>query len=242
MGIYLLKVNNNLQNIEEDNKLLSSLIDNNTTGSFTNLNTNFNKLYNNNSKNSSNNNIINNISNNESNDKNENNEQKLKEEINNDNNKIKGVLDINKEILKYQNNLKNKIKLLEEEIEIQKNKNLNFFVEIKNELYDFNEEKISLSKYTNLMELYEKEQETNKILEQKYISSIEKINSNLLKYFKKMNCELEIVGLENNIITTSLESNNNKIIDNSNNINKCDINKKNNLHFDYSDIFKTKSI
>ena len=236
------KINNNFQSIDEDtNKYIPSL-GNNTTGSFTNINSNLIKL-NNNSKNSSDKNI-----NNNNNDLNEESKKNLvikKNDINNDDNFNEEYLDINKEILKYQNNLKNKIKSLEEEAEIQKNKNLNFFIEIKNEFYDFNEDKIPLSKYTNLLKLYEKEQETNKILEKKYISQIENIQNNLLKYFKKINCEFEIEN--NNIITTSSLENDNKDkkIDNSQNniiINKFDSNKKNNLHFDYSNMFKTKSI
>ena len=236
------KFNNNFQSIDEDtNKYIIPSLDNNTTGSFTNINSNLIKL-NNNSKNSSDKNITNN------NDLNEENKKNLiikKNDINNDDNFREGYLDINKEILKYQNNLKNKIKSLEEEVQIQKNKNINFFIEIKNEFYDFNEDKIPLSKYTNLLKLYEKEQETNKTLEKKYISQIENIQNNLLKYFKKINYELEIEN--NNIITTSSLENDNKDkkIDNSENnniINKFDSNKNNNLHFDYSNMFKTKSI
>ena len=233
---------NNLQNTDEDNKFICTL-DNNTTGSFTNINSNLQKLFSNNSKNSSYKNTLNNNSENDFNEGNDKNEKINKDSLNNDDNINEGYLDINKEILKYQNNLKNRIKSLEEEIEIQKSKNLNFFIEIKNDLYDFNEEKISYSKYTNLMKLYEKEQETNKILEKKYISSIEKINNNLLKYFKKMNCEIELEGIENNNIITSSLGNENKInISSGGNMNKSVYNKVNNLHFDYSDIFKTKSI
>ena len=227
------KINNNLQNNEEENnRYISSLLDNNNnTGSFSNFNNNLNKLYNNNSKNSNEPNINNNDFENDIN-------KNTQNEINKDNdtNSNNNYLDINKEILKYQNNLKNRIKSLEEEVEIQKNKNLNFFIEIKNELCDFNEEKISLSKYINLMKLYEKEQETNKILEKKYISTIEKINTNLLNYFKKINFELVIdENIPKNIITTSQE-NEKKYEKNSN------INRGNNLHFDYSNMFKAKSI
>ena len=228
------KINNN---IEEDNKYISSLnLDNNTTGSFTNINYNLNKI-NNNSKNSSDNNL--NINNTESKEEDKNLEIKESDINTNSHN----YLDINKEILKFQNNLKNKIKSLEEEVEIQKNKNLNFFIEIKNELYDFNEEKISLSKYTNLMQLYQKEQETTKNLEKKYISCVEKINSNLLNYFKKMHCELEIDGIESNI--TNVISNSSENTDDKNSKkfeNKVEINKSSNLHFDYSNKSKTKSI
>jgi hypothetical protein len=138
-------------------------------------------------------------------------------------------LNINKEILKYQNNLKNKIKSLEEEVEIQKNKNLNFFIEMKNELYDLNEEKIPLDKYTNLLKLYEKEKENNKILEKKYIEIVEKILNNLVKYFKKMNINLETESMENNILTSSTED---KFTNKKNKYNS------NNLNFDYSNMKK----
>ena len=239
---FKLKSNINI-NEDESNKFISPLLDNNTTGSFPNNNNyNINRLNNNNISKSSNDIKIINSNKNESY---EENKIFLKDKnngiINEDNNENNNDnLNINKELLKYQNNLKNKIKALEEEVETLKNKNLNFFLEIKNELCDFNEEKISLSKYINLIKLYEKEQETNKKLEKNYISSIEKINNNLLNYFKKMNCEFEIDSNEKNIITNSQE---NKKTDNiKNDLNKYVLNKTNNLHFDYSNLFKAKSI
>ena len=226
------KISSNIiVNEDESNKYISTLLDDNVTGSFpNNNNSNMNRLNNNNSKRSNDKKIINNESYEE-------NKIILKDEKNEINNKDNfDYLDINKDLLKYLNNLKNKIKLLEKEVESLKNKNFNFFLEIKNELYDFNEEKISLSKYNNLIKLYEKEQETNKNLEKNYITLIEKINKNLLIYFKKMNCEFEIESKEKNIITNSQESIKNDKIKND------DLIKRNNLHFDYSNLFKAKSI
>ena len=233
-------INNLINNNSEDNIKYTSSLDNNTntTGSFANINSNLNKLNNNNSKNSSDMKNLNNNDLVEDNDK-------ILENKKNEINDIEGHLDINKEILKFQNNLKNKIKSLEEEVQTEKNKNLNFFIEIKNDLCEFNEEKVPISKYTNLVNLYEKEQETNKILEKKYINYIENINNNLIKYYKKMNCELEIGNIQNNIITISTDENNgNNILGNNLNIkeNKNNLNKDNNLHFDYSNMKKAISI
>ena len=243
------KINNNFQNNEEENnKNVSSLLDNNdSTGSFANFNNNINKIGNINSKPINEKKNINKYCNNvickNTSSQKEINENIIKKNPEDENNN--NYLNVNKELLKYQNNLKNRIKNLEEELEIQKNKNINFFVEIKNELCDFNEEKISLSKYTNLMKFYEKEQETNKILEKKYISTIEKINNNLLNYFKKINCEIAIdENISENIITSSQE--NEKIYQspqkNEKNAKNSDKNKGNNLHFDYSSMVKAKSI
>ena len=219
-----LKNSNNFNNAEDDNNKISlPLIDNNTTGSFTNIISSLNKL---------DNNDINTINNNndfvEDYKKVKNNRYDINNNDDESNNSDQN-LNINKEILKYQNNLKNKIKLLEEEVEIQKNKNLNFFIEMKNELYDLNEEKIPLDKYTNLLKLYEKEKENNKILEKKYIEIVEKILNNLVKYFKKMNINLETESMENNILTSSTED---KFINKKNKYNS------NNLNFDYSNMKK----
>ena len=217
-----LKNSNNFNNIEdENNKNNLPLVDNNTTGSFTNIISSLNKLDNNDLN---------------TNDFFEDN-KKIKNKrydinSNNEDSNSNGndqSLNINKEILRYQNNLKNKIKSLEEEVEIQKNKNLNFFIEMKNELYDLNEEKIPLDKYTNLLKLYEKEKESNKILEKKYIEIVEKIHNNLIKYFKKMNLNLENESMENNILISSNEDN---FPTNKNKYNS------NNLNFDYSNMKK----
>ena len=100
---------------------------------------------------------------------------------------------------------------------------------MKNELYDLNEEKIPLDKYTNLLKLYEKEKENNKILEKKYIEIVEKILNNLVKYFKKININLETESMENNILTSSTED---KFTNKKNKYNS------NNLNFDYSNMKK----
>ena len=221
-----LKNSNNFNNTEdESNKINLPLVDNNTTGSFTNIISSLNKLDNNDLNT---NDFVedNKKIKNKRYDINSNNEDSNRNSNSNSNDQS---LNINKEILRYQNNLKNKIKSLEEEVEIQKSKNLNFFIEMKNELYDLNEEKIPLDKYTNLLKLYEKEKETNKILEKKYIEVVEKIHNNLVKYFKKMNFNLESENMENNILTSLTEDN---FPTNKNKYNS------NNLNFDYSNMKK----
>jgi hypothetical protein len=219
-----LKNSINFNNAEDDNNKISlPLIDNNTTGSFTNIISSLNKLDNNDlNANNNNNDFV------EDYKKVKNNRYDINNNDDESNNSDQN-LNINKEILKYQNNLKNKIKSLEEEVEIQKNKNLNFFIEMKNELYDLNEEKIPLDKYTNLLKLYEKEKENNKILEKKYIEIVEKILNNLVKYFKKININLETESMENNILTSSTED---KFTNKKNKYNS------NNLNFDYSNVKK----
>lgn len=215
-----LKNSNNFNNIEdENNKNSLPLIDNNNTGSFTNIISSLNKL----------DNIDLNTNDFVEDNKNIKNKRYDINSNNKDNDNNDQSLNINKEILKYQNNLKNKIKSLEEEVEIQKNKNLNFFIEMKNELYDLNEEKIPLEKYTNLLKLYEKEKESNKILEKKYIEIVEKIYNNLVKYFNQLNLNLESENMENNILTSSNEDNFP--------INKNKYN-SNNLNFHYSNMKK----
>ena len=223
-----LKNSNNFNNTEdESNKINLPLVDNNTTGSFTNIISSLNKLDNNDLNT---NDFVedNKKIKNKRYDINSNNEDSNRNSNSNSNSNDQS-LNINKEILRYQNNLKNKIKSLEEEVEIQKSKNLNFFIEMKNELYDLNEEKIPLDKYTNLLKLYEKEKETNKILEKKYIEVVEKIHNNLVKYFKKMNFNLESENMENNILTSLTEDN---FPTNKNKYNS------NNLNFDYSNMKK----
>ena len=217
-----LKNSNNFNNTEdENNKISLPVIDNNTTGSFTNIISSLNKLDNNDLN-------TNDFFEDNKKIKNKRYDINSNNEDNNGNSNVQ-ILNINKEILRYQNNLKNKIKSLEEEVEIQKNKNLNFFIEMKNELYDLNEEKIPLDKYTNLLKLYEKEKESNKILEKKYIEVVEKIHNNLVKYFKKMNLNLENESMENNILISSTEDN---FPANKNKYNS------NNLNFDYSNMKK----
>ena len=212
-----LKNSNNFNPEDEHNKINLPITDNNTTGSFTNIISSLNKLDNND------------LNTNDFVEDNKKIKNKRYDIYNNNEDDNSYDLKINKEILKYLNNLKNKIKSLEEDVEFQKNKNLNFFIEMKNELYDANEEKIPLDKYTNLLKLYEKEKENNKNLEKKYIEIVEKIHNNLDKYFKKMNLNLESESKENNLLISSTEDN---FPTNKNKYNS------NNLNFDYSNMKK----
>ena len=91
-------------------------------------------------------------------------------------------LNINEEIINLQMNLQNRIKYLEEELFEEKNKNLNFFIELKPE----NNDDIN-NKYSNLIKLYKEQLDKNKILEEKYILDITNINKNLIKYFQNVN-------------------------------------------------------
>ena len=91
-------------------------------------------------------------------------------------------LNINEEIINLQMNLQNRIKYLEEELFEEKNKNLNFFIELKPE----NNDDIN-NKYSNLIKLYKEQLDKNKILEEKYILDITNINNNLIKYFQNVN-------------------------------------------------------
>jgi len=212
-----LKNSNNFNPEDEHDKINLPITDNNTTGSFTNIISSLNKLDNND------------LNTNDFVEDNKKIKNKRYDIYNNNEDDNSNDLKINKEIFKYLNNLKNKIKSLEEEVEFQKNKNLNFFIEMKNELYDANEEKIPLDKYTNLLKLYEKEKENNKNLEKKYIEIVEKIHNNLDKYFKKMNLNLESESKENNLLISSTEDN---FPTNKNKYNS------NNLNFDYSNMKK----
>lgn len=58
-----------------------------------------------------------------------------------------------------QQNLIEKIKNLEEEIEKNKTTIHNLFIESGNDLYDVNEMKVSMTKYNRLLKLLETEQE-----------------------------------------------------------------------------------
>jgi len=212
-----LKNSNNFNPEDENNKINLPITDNNNTGSFTNIISSLNKIDNND------------LNTNDFLEDNKKIKNKRYDIYSNNEDNNSNDLKINREILKYLNNLKNKIKTLEEEVEIQKNKNLNFFIEMKNELYDANEEKIPLDKYTNLLKLYEKEKESNKNLEKKYIEIVEKIHNNLDKYFKKMNLNLESESKENNLLISSTDDN---FPTNKNKYNS------NNLNFDYSNMKK----
>ena len=84
-------------------------------------------------------------------------------------------LNINEDIINLQINLQNRIKYLENELEKERNKNLNYY---KNNINIQN---------INFVKLYEEELSKNKIFLEKYISEIEDINNNLIKYFQNIN-------------------------------------------------------
>ena len=108
-------------------------------------------------------------------------------------------LNINEEIINFQINLQNRIKYLEKEIETEKNKNLKFFMELNSG----NDNNIN-NQYSNLVKLYQDELEKNKILKEKYILEIEDINNNLIKYYKNMNNNDDIINIsENNNINNN---------------------------------------
>jgi hypothetical protein len=102
------------------------------------------------------------------------------EEKNNDNYKNNDdPIKVNKDLLKVQQNLIEKIKYLEEEIEKNKTQVHNLFIESGNDIYDYNEITVPLSKYNRLLKLLETEQERNKNLEEKYITFINEITEGL---------------------------------------------------------------
>ena len=108
-------------------------------------------------------------------------------------------MNINKEIINLQINLQNRIKYLEKEIETEKNKNLKFFMELNSG----NDNNIN-NQYSNLVKLYKDELEKNKILKEKYILEIEDINNNLIKYYKNMDNNDDIINTsENNNINNN---------------------------------------
>ena len=88
-------------------------------------------------------------------------------------------LNINEDIINLQINLQNRIKYLEKELEKERNKNLNYY---KNNINIQN---------INFVKLYEEELSKNKILKEKYISEIDDINNNLIKYFQNLNEDKE---------------------------------------------------
>ena len=116
------------------------------------------------------------------------------------------ILNINEEIINLQINLENKIKYLEKEIEIEKNKNLNILKELKS-----NDKNIQ-----NLISAFQDEFSNRKILEEKYISELVEINDYLKKYFEKSKNEENII---NSIDNKNYENNDEYL---------------NQLNFDYS--------
>ena len=106
------------------------------------------------------------------------NDEENKEEKNNKENE--NVAKVNKDLLKIQQNLIDKIKSLEEEIEKNKLTMHNLFIESGNDLYDdINEMSVPMAKYNRLLKLLETEQERNKNLEEKYISFINEITESI---------------------------------------------------------------
>ena len=120
---------------------------------------------------------------------------------------------INKDLLKIQQNLIEKIKSLEEEIEKNKLTMHNLFIESGNDLYDdINEMSVPMSKYSALLKLLETEQERNKNLEEKYIAFINEITENISLNKK----EIENISNKLNYENDEYENNKNR----SNKINK----------------------
>ena len=139
-----------------------------------------------------------------------NDKEKDKININNKNNNQK-VIDkllnkkeddsISKELLIIQKGLIEKIKLLGENEEKYKQIIHNYFLETGNDLYDTNEESISLVKYNRLLKLFQNEQTYNKDLENKYFLFVNNVTTKLAKY-------LDIIQLEEKSIQINLTQNN----------------------------------
>ena len=162
-----------------------------------------------------------------------NNEENKENEDDNNNKNINNedVNKVNRDLLKVQQNLIEKIKLLEEEIEKNKTTIHNLFIESGNDLYDINEMTVSMTKYNRLLKLLETEQERNKNLEEKYISFINEIteslsinnyNTNISDKLKTNINKNEInkIDDENENIEFVDHLNNNKINNNNKKINK----------------------
>ena len=97
-----------------------------------------------------------------------------------DNKNNEDVMKVNKDLLKIQQNLIDKIKLLEEENEKNKLTIHNLFIESGNDLYDdINEMSVPMAKYNRLLKLLETEQERNKNLEEKNLYLISGITENI---------------------------------------------------------------
>ena len=132
----------------------------------------------------------------------------------NKNNNNEDINKVNKDLLKVQQNLIEKIKYLEEEIEKNKTTIHNLFIESGNDLYDVNEKTVPMTKYNRLLKLLETEQERNKNLEEKYISFINEITEGL-----------SLNNLSNKLKTNINKKENNKVDDE--NIEFQDFQKKN---------------
>jgi len=122
---------------------------------------------------------------------------------------------VNKDLLKIQQNLLEKIKYLEEENEKNKLTMHNLFIESGNDLYDdINEMSVPMTKYNQLLKLLEKEQERNKNLEENYLSFINEITKNITLNKN----EVENISNKLNMENSDYENGKNK--NNNNKINK----------------------
>ena len=132
------------------------------------------------------------------------------------NNKEKeDAMKVNKDLLKIQQNLLEKIKYLEEENEKNKLTMHNLFIESGNDLYDdINEMSVPMTKYNQLLKLLEKEQERNKNLEENYLSFINEITKNITLNKN----EVENISNKLNMENSDYENGKNK--NNNNKINK----------------------
>ena len=157
----------NFENIITNNKYIKNIKEENLNKKNNDIEININNNENNNINEEINKILI------ESNKEENNNEKNMKKMNNEEANKV------NKDLLKVQQKLIEKIKSLEEEIEKNKTTIHNLFIESANELYDINEMTVSMTKYNRLLKLLETEQERNKNLEEKYISFINEITENL---------------------------------------------------------------
>ena len=122
---------------------------------------------------------------------------------------------VNKDLLKIQQNLLEKIKSLEEENEKNKLTMHNLFIESGNDLYDdINEMSVPMAKYNRLLKLLETEQERNKNLEENYLSFINEIT----KSISLNKNDVENISNKLNIENSEYENGKNK--NNNNKINK----------------------
>ena len=97
-----------------------------------------------------------------------------------DNKNNEDMMKVNKDLLKIQQNLIDKIKSLEEENEKNKLTIHNLFIESGNDLYDdINEMSVPMAKYNRLLKLLETEQERNKNLEEKNLYLISGITESI---------------------------------------------------------------
>ena len=119
---------------------------------------------------------------------------------------------MNKDLLKIQQNLIEKIKTLEEEIEKNKLTMHNLFIESGNDLYDdINEMSVPMTKYNGLLKLLESEQERNKNLEEKYLAFINEITQNITLNKNEIENISNKLNFENNEYENNKNRNNNKI-------------------------------